>query len=257
MRLARIDTAAGPRAVVQRGDEWVGVDDLFASPLVETGETWPVADARLLAPVEPRIVLGLAHNGSAADRALAPQAFQKSARTVCGPGDPIVLDRGIGVVNVEGELTVVIGRTARHLTPENALDHVLGYTIANDVTSVDQNPLDSLLLQSKNGDGYTPVGPWVETGIDPTTVPTHITVSVDGAVVKTSDTGRLGWSIIEQLVYITSHLTLGPGDIVLTGSPDTMAPILPGQEAHIEIAGIGSLTNTAVGGEERAAPPVA
>lgn len=253
MRLARILTAGGPVAVTEAAGEWHGVEDLFATPLVLTGERWPIEGTALAAPVEPRVVLGMAHNGSAADRALPPQAFHKSARTVVGPGDDIVLDQGIGTVNVEGELAVVIGRPARHLTAENALQHVLGYTIGNDVTAADQVPLDDKMLQSKNGDGYTPIGPWIETELDPDAL--GITVSVAGAVVKRSSTDRLAWNIAEQLVYITSNLTLGPGDVILTGSPDTFAPALPGDLVELAIDGIGELRNPVVAGRPRAALP--
>ena len=93
------------------------------------------------------------------DRDLPRQAFIKSPRTVIGPGETIVVDEGLGQVNIEGELAVVIRRTSRHLTADQVPDAILGYTIGNDVTAVDQIPFDEKMTQSKNGDGFTPIGP--------------------------------------------------------------------------------------------------
>ncbi|PPG53518.1 fumarylacetoacetate hydrolase [Rathayibacter sp. AY2B3] len=253
MRLARIRAEGGPAVVLQVAGEWREIEDAFAAEPVETGRRWPVEGAHLLAPVEPRVILGMAHNGSAADRQLPPQAFHKTAHTLAGPGDPIVLDEGIGPVVVEGELALVIGRTARHLTPEDALAHVLGATVANDVTAPGMIAADGLFLQGKNGDGWTPLGPWIETGVDVDAV--GITVSVDGEVRAVSSTDRLGWRAAEILVHLTSHLTLHPGDVVLTGSPGTAVEVGPGQEVLIALDGIGALASRTVAGPPRAAPP--
>ncbi|AZZ50244.1 DUF2437 domain-containing protein [Rathayibacter rathayi] len=253
MRIARIQADGGAAVVALVAEEWREIEDAFAAEPVETGRRWPVAGARLLAPVVPRVILGMAHNGSAADRQLPPQAFQKTAHTLAGPGDPILLDAGIGPVNVEGELALVIGRTARHLTPAGALEHVLGVTVANDVTAPGMIAADSLFLQGKNGDGWTPLGPWIQTGVDPDTV--GIAVIVDGEQRALSSTDRLGWRAAEILVHLTAHLTLHPGDVVLTGSPGTAVPVEPGQEVRIALTGVGELVNRTVAGTGRAAPP--
>lgn len=249
MRLARISTADGPRPAVQDGAMWSVVTDLFATQLTRTGESYPIQDTHLLAPVEPRIVLGMAHNSGPADRLLPPQAFMKSARTVVGPGASIHLDPRVGRVVVEGELVMVIGRTCRDLTPEEAPSAILGWTIGNDVTATDQVPLDEKMTQAKNGDGFTPVGPWIETELDPYDV--DIRVSVNGEVVAEASTSQLAWNVLEQLVYLSSFLTLGAGDVILTGAPWTSAPINPGQLAEITLSGIGTLTNPAVRTQHR------
>ncbi|AND17830.1 DUF2437 domain-containing protein [Rathayibacter tritici] len=253
MRIARIRTEGAPAVVALVAGEWREIENAFAAQPVETGRRWPVAGARLLAPVEPRVVLGMAHNGSAADRLQPPQAFHKSAHTLAAPGDPIVIDDGIGPVNVEGELALVIGRPARHLTLADALEHVLGVTGANDVTAPEMIAADSLFLQGKNGDGWTPLGPWIETGVDPDAV--GIAVIVDGERRALSSTDRLGWRAAEILVHLTAHLTLRPGDVVLTGSPGTAAEVEPGQEVLIALDGVGELANRTVAGPGRAAPP--
>ena len=227
---------------------------MFSDEFEYTGESFDVGDVEFLAPVRPRVVLGMAHNGSAADRQLPPQAFFKSARTVCGPNDDIVLDDNIGTVNVEGELVVVIGRTCRHLVPGQSRQHILGYTIANDVTSVDQIGFGGTLLQAKNGEGYTPLGPWIETAADPASL--EITLLVRGVTVARAATSELAWRIDEQLVYLSSHLELGPGDVLLTGAPGTFAAVRPGDDVEIMLEGIGSLRNPVVRGRARAAPPL-
>ena len=121
---------------------------------------------RLLAPVEPRTVVGMAHNTGPADRALAPQAFLKPARSVIGPGEAVGVPAGVGRVDAEGELAVVVGRTSRDLTTGDALDAVFGYTVANDVTGRDLQRSDPLWTTAKGYDTFTPLGPWIETDLD-------------------------------------------------------------------------------------------
>lgn len=255
MRFARVRTPSGPRRAVLRGEEWREIDDFFAPKPRETGRSWPVDGTALAAPTEPRVIVGMSHNGAPADRARPPQAFLKSARTACGPGAPIVLDSGIGDVAVEGELALVIGTRARHLAPHEALGVVFGATIANDVTAVDQVPLDSLFSQAKNGEGFTPLGPWLETEFDPADL--LITMELDGLVVAESSTSQLAWDIVEQLVYLSSIMELGPGDVVLTGAPGTTVRVRPGQSCRIRIEGLGELVNPAMAGPPRAPLPSA
>ncbi|MET0863275.1 MAG: fumarylacetoacetate hydrolase family protein, partial [Nakamurella sp.] len=101
--------------------------------------------------------------------------------------------------------------------------------------------LDEKMTQSKHGDGFTPIGPWIETELDPGAVPME--VRVNGEIVGAADTSQLAWNITEQLVYLTRYLTLGPGDIVLTGAPGTFAPVKPGDLGSITLGGIGTLSN--------------
>lgn len=167
MRIARVATSDGPKYAVERGPEWALVTDPFASVLTETGVHVPRENATLLPPAEPTVIIGMAHNGSPENRQRPAQAFLKSARTLAGPGDVVSLDPALGRVVLEGELAIVVGREARHLTEENALEAVLGYTVANNVSATDQAECDSLLTQAKNGEGFSPLGPWIETMLDP------------------------------------------------------------------------------------------
>jgi len=240
MRIARIATPAGRHHVVQYTDRWLEIADPFAAQPRFTGNEYPVGTVRLLAPVQPLVVLGMAHNGPG-DRELPRQAFLKSPRTVVGPDDDILVDERLGQVNIEGELTVVIRHHCRNLTPDQVPGAILGYTIGNDVTAVDQVALDEKMTQAKHGDGFTPIGPWIETELDPSAVP--ITVRVNGEDRVNASTAQLAWNITEQLVYLTSYLSLGPGDIVLTGAPGTFTPVKPGDGSEIALGGIGALSN--------------
>lgn len=241
MRIARLQTPQGPRPVVWREGGWVEVDTIWELPAAHFGAGHDPAGAVLLAPVQPRVILGMLHNGGAADRQIPPQAFQKSSHTAVGPDAAILVDPSTGTVKGEGELTLVVGRTARKLTMDNALDHVLGWTIGNDVTAFDQIPLDDKLLQAKNGDGFTPLGPWIETEVDWRAAP--IEVRVDGVVTNTSSSANLARNALEVFCYVTEHLTLHPGDVILTGAPNTATVILPGQVMEITIEPIGTLSN--------------
>jgi len=225
--------------VAWRGEEWCGIRDPFADALQLTGDTFGT-DVTLLAPCEPRVILGMAHNGPG-DRGLPPQAFLKSARTAVGPGDPIWLDPRAGTVHIEGELAVVMRHTARNLRPGDVPGAILGYTIGNDVTAVDQVAADEKMTQVKNGDGFTPLGPWIETRLDWRDV--SIDVRVNGVRRAHGSTADLAYDVVEQLVYLSSIMTLGPGDVVLMGSPHTAASIDPGDDVAISLAGLGTLRN--------------
>ena len=190
----------------------------------------------------PGLVVGIGHNADPRS-SLPVQAWLKSVRTVANDGDEIVLAADAGTVVAEGELAVVIGRTATRLTVENALEHVLGYTIVNDVTSTERNSVDNKNFESKAGTNYTPLGPWIETEItDPENL--EIIVRVNGWLVASSGTFNLPSPVVDTLVYVTRWMTLEPGDVVMTGSPNTAAVLSPGDEVTITIPEIGTLRNT-------------
>ena len=212
---------------------------------------------RLLAPVSPRTVVGMAHNTGPADRELAPQAFLKPVTTVTGPGRPIPVPADAGLVEAEAEVAVVIGRTATRLSLADAMAHVLGFTVANDVTSRDLQRTDPLWFAAKGHDGWTPLGPWLvtpaelaEQGMDVDDL--EIGLSVDGIRQRPARASMLARSIAESLVYITGVLTLRPGDVVLTGAPGGTAAIRPGSQVVASIAGIGELRNPVVAGPDAA-----
>lgn len=232
--------------VHQLSDPFRGFQQRTAHTPGPTGRTLPLRSVRLLAPVEPRLVIGMAHNGEPDDRRLPPGAFLKPPGSVIGPHDPIPLPPHLGRVDAEGEVAVVIGRTCRNLAVGDALDAVLGYTLGNDVTARDLQSADP--LQAKGHEGFTPLGPWIETDLDAGAV--HLTVGIGGSSPLTGNTSRLARGVREILAHLTSFLTLHAGDVVLTGAPGTHGPLSPGRTVTISAPGLGALTNPVV-----AAPP--
>ncbi|WP_309108529.1 fumarylacetoacetate hydrolase family protein [Arthrobacter sp.] len=196
---------------------------------------------RFLAPSVPANVLGMAHNTGPSSRALPPQAFHKAATSVIGPGDTIELPEGGGQVDPEAELTIVVGRKARGLTLKNARAAVLGYTIGNDVTSRDHQKTDQLWISAKSQDTFTPVGPWLVTDLDDSALSMGITHN--GRTLGAGSSADLGWKVDEILVYLTSFMTLHPGDLVLTGFPAESVPLQPGDTVTCQVEGIGELSN--------------
>ena len=245
MKLARVKSAQGIHYVAFADGSWQEVEDIFAKPLVYTGKKFQEQDFTFLSPTQPGVILGMAHNGTPDQINNPPQAFHKSTRTAVGPNQPIVKDGALGQMDVECELTAVISKTARNLTLENALDHVLGFTIGNDVTLPEQTPHDHLLLQSKSGDGFTPLGPWIETDF-PHYDDCKLYVRVNGKQVIETSTNQLARGVAAQLVHITKYTTLAAGDVVLGGSPTSMFAVHAGDKVELEIEGLGILANPVV-----------
>lgn len=205
--------------------------------LTPVGPSRPLAGLRLLAPTRPRTVVGMAHNTGPADRLLPPSAFLKPASTVVGPGDPVDLP-DVGRVDAEAELALVVGRRCRDLDEATALDAVLGWTCANDVTARDLQAGDDSWTRAKGFDTFTPLGPWIET--EPTFDPDDVAVLLDGTGASTANLAR---SVRELLVYLTSFLTLEPGDVVLTGAPGPSRALTDGDVVTVAVPGLGELRN--------------
>ncbi|MBN3455154.1 fumarylacetoacetate hydrolase family protein [Mycobacterium sp. DSM 3803] len=248
-RIARIAHPGGVHHATVEADGYALIDNPFAHRLRHTGIVVPAHQARLLAPVTPRTVVGMAHNTGSADRRLPPQGFLKPATTVTGPGASIPLPAGIGRVDAEAELAVVIGRSATRLTTADAADHILGVTVANDVTARDLQQSDPLWFAAKGFDGWTPLGPWIATGLD--TADLAVGLRVDGIELAPAGTADLARSVIECLIYVTSVLTLHPGDVVLTGAPGGTGAITAGSTVTATIAGVGELHNPVAAADDQ------
>ena len=199
-----------------------------------------------LAPCAPVNVFGMAHNTGAPGRALPPQAFHKAASSVVGPGDAIELSPTVGYVDPEAELTIVIGRTAKNLTLETARSAILGFTIGNDVSARDAQKSDELWISAKSPDTFTPLGPWIVVGLKDDGV--AISIVHNGAELAPASSDDLGWGVDEILVYLSSFMTLQPGDVVMTGFPAECRQINPGDEVICRVGGIGELRNPVVAG---------
>jgi 2-keto-4-pentenoate hydratase/2-oxohepta-3-ene-1,7-dioic acid hydratase in catechol pathway len=244
MRVARIAHPGGTDYAVVSADGLQLIEDPFATgagahrfpapPAAEAPRLVDPADARLLAPCAPRTVVGMAHNTGTADRELAPQAFLKPARSVIGPDEAILIPNGIGRVDGEAELAVVIGGDGQ----------VFGYTLANDVTARRLQGSDPLWTQAKGYPSFTPLGPWIETELDAVAV--ELTMIINGRELAGASNAGLARGVDEVLSYLHSFLPLGPGDVVLVGAPGEYGELRPGDTVEIRGAGLGVLSNPVV-----------
>ena len=259
MRIARFTTGDEPvYGVVGGADGAEIVASTVGDPLYQgvelTGQQFPLADVRLLAPVIPRSkVVGVGRNYAAHAAELGhevpgePLVFLKPNTSVVGPLDPIVYPRESSEVHFEGELAVVIGRICRDVPAERAGEVVFGYTVANDVTARDLQNKDGQWTRAKGYDSFCPLGPWVETDLDPSDV--LLTTTLNGEPRQSSSTSLMLHDVPAVIAYITSFMTLLPGDVIATGTPAGVGPMTPGDEVSVSVEGIGTLTNRVVARE--------
>jgi 2-keto-4-pentenoate hydratase/2-oxohepta-3-ene-1,7-dioic acid hydratase in catechol pathway len=211
-----------------------------------------LADVRLLAPVIPRskvVAIGKNYAAHAAEMAgevpQEPLMFIKPNTSVIGPGDPIFYPPQSQRVDFEGELAVVIGRICRDVPAEQATDVIFGYTVANDVTARDLQKSDVQFTRAKGFDSFCPLGPWIETDLDPHDFSEGRAVQtyLNGDVKQDGSTRDMVFDIPTLVAYISSVMTLLPGDVILTGTPEGVGPMQVGDEVEVSVAGIGTLTN--------------
>jgi 2-keto-4-pentenoate hydratase/2-oxohepta-3-ene-1,7-dioic acid hydratase in catechol pathway len=214
-----------------------------------------LADVRLLAPVIPRskvVAIGKNYGAHAAEMGgeapAEPLMFLKPNTAVVGPGDQVFYPPQSQRVDYEGELAVVIGRICRDVPPEQATDVIFGYTIANDVTARDLQRSDGQWSRAKGFDSFCPLGPWIEDDLDPQHVAEGIRLQthLNGDLVQDGSTKDLIFDIPTLVAYISSVMTLLPGDVILTGTPEGVGPMQVGDEVEVSIEGLGALTNTVV-----------
>jgi len=223
------------------------LEGTFFERPVPTGEEIPLDDVRLLAPVLPSKIVAVGKNyaAHAAEFGMTvpeePLLFLKPSTAVIGPGDPIELLPISRRVDYEGELAVVISRLAKHVRAEEAGSVILGHTIANDVTLRDLQKTDDQWARAKGFDGSCPLGPWIETDLDPTDV--FLQTRVNGEPRQQASTTDMVFGIAELIEYITRFMTLLPGDVLLTGTPEGVGKLEPGDVVEVEVDGIGVLTN--------------
>jgi 2-keto-4-pentenoate hydratase/2-oxohepta-3-ene-1,7-dioic acid hydratase in catechol pathway len=209
-----------------------------------------LTEVKILPPCEPTKIICVGRNYPAHAREHdvevpdIPLLFLKPPSSVISSGEEIVIPPQANQVEHEAELAVIIGKTGRWIEPSTALDHVLGYTIANDVTARDLQRRDSQWTRGKGFDTFCPLGPWMETEIDPTDI--LITCHVDDELRQMATTRDMVFTIQQLIAFSSSVMTLLPGDVILTGTPSGVGPLVPGNTVSIHIAGIGSLTNPVV-----------
>ena len=244
--LAHGDVAYG----VVEGDT---VHEITAAPYEDhevTDHTHSLDDVKLLSPVVPGkvVAIGLNYRSHLGDRTppSVPEPFFKTTSSVIGPGDDIIIPREALEENVtmqpEAELALVVGKESRRVSADDALDHIFGYTCGNDVSARNWQANDLSWWRAKSSDTFTPLGPVIVTGLDPSSL--HLVGRINGAVDQEQMTSDLLYGVPEIFEFVTRVLTLNPGDVIMTGTPGTPGDIHDGDVVEIEIDGIGKLTNT-------------
>ena len=222
----------------------------FEDPL-PTGEEVSIDDVMLLSPVLPSklVCVGKNYAAHAAEFGMEvpeePLLFLKPSTAVIGPGDPIRLLPINDRTDYEGELAVVIGRPARNVRAEDASRFILGFTCANDVTLRDLQRPDDQWTRAKGFDGSCPLGPWIETSVDPTDA--VVETRLNGDVVQRASTADMVFGVAELIEYITTFMTLLPGDVLLTGTPEGVGRLDSGDVVEVEVEGVGTLRNGVTG----------
>ncbi|MET8650990.1 MULTISPECIES: fumarylacetoacetate hydrolase family protein [Nocardia] len=256
MRLGRVASPDGVAFVSIEGEGGADAASLTAREIAEhpfgtptfTGRSWPLADVRMLAPILASKVVCVGKNyaahaaemgGSAPEE---PVIFMKPSTSIVGPNASIILPPSSSRVDYEGELAVVIGRPCKDVPAARALDVILGYTVANDVTARDQQSKDGQWTRAKGYDTFCPLGPWIETAVDPSDL--EIVTELDGEVKQRSRTSLLLHDIPKLVEWVTRVMTLLPGDVILTGTPEGVGPMQSGQQVSVTVEGIGTLTNS-------------
>jgi 2-keto-4-pentenoate hydratase/2-oxohepta-3-ene-1,7-dioic acid hydratase in catechol pathway len=253
LRIARFSAGDDPRYAVVEGEpgaEVVAVlegDPLYRA-VEPTGERLPLADVRLLAPVIPRSkVVGVGRNYAEHAAELGnevpaqPLVFLKPNTSVIGPYDGIVHPAETSDLHYEGELAVVIGRICRQVPRQRAAEVVFGYTCANDVTARDLQKSDGQWARAKGFDTFCPLGPWIETDLDVSDL--ALTTTVAGEIRQSGRTSEMVHDVPSLIGYVTSFMTLLPGDVILTGTPAGVGPMRVGDDVSVTLEGIGTLTN--------------
>jgi 2-keto-4-pentenoate hydratase/2-oxohepta-3-ene-1,7-dioic acid hydratase in catechol pathway len=241
-------TSSSPSYGILEGETIQEISGVPWGQFARTPRTWRRADARLLAPVEPGKIVCVGRNyaAHAAERGhevpKEPLIFLKPQSSIVGPGDPIVLTRYSQHVEHEAELALVMGRRCAHLRDtDDALSNVFGYTCLNDVSARDIQKSDGQFARAKGFDTFCPIGPHIETDINPADV--LVEAHVNGALRQTGSTSQMVYPCAYLVRWISRMMTLYPGDVIATGTPAGVAPLVAGDVVAVSVAGIGVLRN--------------
>lgn len=250
MQYIRFQTPHGPR---WGRIEAAGVHELDRAPYLggaDSGQTYPVDSLRLLAPIEPSKLICIGRNYAEHAAELGNQApsepmfFLKAPSSLIGPGDAIEIPYREHSTHWEAELAIVIGRQARKVSEDQAMDFIFGYTIANDVSDRDYQKADTPFGfgRGKSFDTFCPCGPVLVTdGINPKDV--QITLTCNDAVRQSDSTALMIHPTAKLISFLSQIMTLVPGDVILTGTPKGVGPMKPGDQVAVTIPGIGTLSN--------------
>ncbi len=247
MKLVRFLSEGGPACGIVHGGEVAELDGDFFPPFKTLKTCHPLASLVLLPPCSPSkvVAVGLNYRDHAEEMGFPipeePVIFLKPATTVIGPGTPIFYPSSSSRVDYEAELGIVIRDRTRNIAPDKAHDHILGYTCANDVTARDLQKKDGQWTRAKSFDTFCPIGPWIETEVDPGDLAIEAYLNNDRR--QSSRTAKFIFPVPYLVSFISHVMTLNPGDLIITGTPSGIGPMRPGDEIEIRIEGIGSLKN--------------
>lgn len=219
----------------------------FGKETKTRGERFSLAEIRLLPPVRPSKIVAVGLNYKEHILELGhsipenPIIFIKPSTSVIGPGEPILLPSSSQRVDYEAELAVVIKRRAYRIRREDAWSYILGYTCFNDVTARDLQKKDVQWTRSKSFDTFAPLGPWIEENLDPTNC--TVRCFVNGALKQEGNTRSLLFPVDELLAFVSEIMTLLPGDVIATGTPQGVGPLKPNEVVEVEVEGVGILKN--------------
>ncbi len=239
-RFARIDGPLAHGLLCPGGAPWLG--DLGSQ---EKGDSWMWAEDELRCPVRPSKIVCIGRNYAAHARELGhevpsePLLFLKPPSALIGPGGTVLLPPESARVEHEAELAVVIGRRASRVAPDESLAHVFGYSCACDVTARDLQKKDVQFTRAKGFDTFCPVGPWIETELDPGVQ--RVRCNVGGKTRQDGSTAHMIFDVPTIVSYVSRMMTLEPGDVILTGTPEGVGPLAAGDPLEVDISGVGVL----------------
>lgn len=211
-------------------------------------EGTPISEVKLLAPVRPRklICVGLNYalhaKESNAQVPEEPMIFMCSPAAVIADQEAIILDNQNDRIDFEAELAIIVKKEAKDCKAEQANEYILGYTCANDVSNRDLQRKDGQFTRAKSFDTYKPLGPWIETELDPNNL--SISLWQNGELKQSSNTSDMIFPVEQIFAYLSGIMTLEPGDVIITGTPSGVSPMKSGDVIEIEIEQIGRLRNT-------------
>ena len=251
MRVARFSLNGEPKFGILDGPELVLLKGhTLVLGYETTGERVPLKDVKLLAPTIPSkvVCIGKNYTDHVGEMGLElnpePTIFLKPSSSIIGPGDSIVLPTQSNHVDLEVELTIVMGQIAKNVSEKDALNYVWGFTIANDVTARDLQASDDQWARSKSFDTFCPLGPWIETEFVPDGQ--ILESRIDGDTKQQASIDLMIHNVPKLISYVSHNMTLLPGDVILTGTPAGITRISSGELVECEVEGIGTLINPVV-----------
>ncbi|MFZ5879743.1 MAG: fumarylacetoacetate hydrolase family protein [Chloroflexota bacterium] len=207
----------------------------------------PRAEVKLLAPCQPSKIVCVGRNYVEHAKELGnevpkvPLIFLKPPSSIIASGETILLPPQSAQVEHEAELVIVIGKRGRHVTTEDARQYILGYTVGNDVTARDLQKTDGQWTRAKGFDTFCVFGPWIDTDFDPSDA--VVTCRVNGQMRQMASTRDMVFSVPTLVAYVSSVMTLEPGDLIFTGTPAGVGPLKPGDRVDVEVDGLGGISN--------------